>query len=104
VREAQAVKADAGAAPLADRAFGRTERMVVRGGAYAPGGQTPDLSARLLNRSGQAMADVPVQADGSEGIIDLALSPLAAGDYLVEINAKTSSGTAQELVAFKVIR
>lgn len=104
VREAQAVKADAGAAPLADRAFSRTERMVVRVGAYAPGGQAPDLSARLLNRSGKAMADVPVQADGGEGIIDLALSPLAAGDYLVEINAKTSAGTAQELVAFKVIR
>jgi hypothetical protein len=36
--------------------------------------------------------------------IDLPLSAFAAGEYLIEINAKTSSGTAQQIVAFRVGR
>ena len=51
------------------------------------------------------MADLPVQP-GAAGVadIELPLSSLAAGDYLIELNAKTESGSAQELVAFKVGR
>ena len=30
------------------------------------------------------------------------LASIPAGDYLVELTAKTESGTSQELVAFKV--
>lgn len=104
VREAQAFKADAAATPTADRSFSRTERLIIKVSAYAPGGQDPALSARLLNRSGSEMADVPVQESGAEGVVDLALAPLAAGDYLVELNARTDSGTSQELVAFKIVR
>ena len=63
------------------------------------------LTARLLNRGGGKMADLPVQAgQGGSGDIELPLSSLAAGDYLIEINAKSESGTAQELIAFKVGR
>ena len=63
------------------------------------------MTARLLNRGGGKMADLPLQA-GQSGLadIELPLSSLAAGDYLIEINAKTESGTAQELIAFKVGR
>jgi hypothetical protein len=51
------------------------------------------------------MADLTVQA-GQSGAsdIELPLSALAAGDYLIEVNAKTDTGTAQELIAFKVGR
>jgi hypothetical protein len=65
----------------------------------------PALTARLLNRGGGKMADLPVQP-GSSNVsdIELPLSSLAAGDYLIEINAKTESGSAQELIAFKVGR
>ena len=43
-------------------------------------------------------------AAAGQGEIELPLSSLAAGDYLIEMNAKTDSGTAQELIAFKVGR
>ena len=49
------------------------------------------------------MADVPVQ--GTEGKplqIDFPLASLAAGEYLIQIDAKAPSGTAQQIVAFKV--
>jgi hypothetical protein len=46
-----------------------------------------------------------VQASqGGAADIELPLSSLAAGDYLIELNAKTESGSAQELIAFKVGR
>jgi VWFA-related protein len=106
VREVQAIKANASAAPTADRAFSRAERMLVRIDAYAPGGSTPTVTARLLNRGGQSMSDIPVQvSSGGQAEFELPLSSLAGGDYLIELNAKSSSGsTAQELIAFKVGR
>ena len=103
VRDLKAIKANADAVPTADRDFSRTDRILVRTEAYTPGGAVPAMTARLLNRGGGKMADLPVQAgQGGVGDIELPLSSLAAGDYLIEINAKTDSGTAQELIAFKV--
>ena len=49
------------------------------------------------------MSNLPVQTPaGRSAEIDLPLSALAAGEYLIELNAKTESGTAQELIAFRV--
>ena len=105
VPELQALKTKPEAVPTADRAFSRTERLFIRLDAYAPGGVAPALTARLLNRAGQSMSDLPVQAPaGRSSEIDLPLSALAAGEYLIELNAKTPSGTAQELIAFRVVR
>ena len=105
VRDLTAVKANPEAVPTADRDFSRTDRILIRTQAYTPGGAAPTLSARLLNRGGGKMADLPVQAgEGGAGDVELPLSSLAAGDYLIELNAKTETGTAQELIAFKVGR
>ena len=87
----------------ATREFSRAERLLVRFDTYAIDGSKPAVTARLLNRTGAAMADVPVQApDGKPFLIDFPLASLAAGEYLIELNAKTSSGTSQQLVGFKV--
>ena len=49
------------------------------------------------------MADVPVQAaDGKPFQIDFPLASLAAGEYLIQIDAKAASGAAQHVLAFKV--
>ncbi len=105
-RDVQLLKSQPDAAPTTDREFSRAERLVVRAAAYAPGGVTPDMTARLLNRAGERMSDLPVQvAPNGYGEIDLPLSALAAGEYLVELTATGPSGsTAQELIAFKVGR
>jgi hypothetical protein len=45
------------------------------------------------------------QAPDRPAEIELALSSLAAGEYLIELNARSESGsTAQELIAFRVGR
>ena len=104
--ELQALKAKPDAVPTTEREFSRTDRLYIRVDAYAPGGITPPVTARLLNRAGQSMSDLPVrQAPGSPSELELALSPLAAGEYLIELNAKSEGGsTAQELIAFRVGR
>jgi VWFA-related protein len=104
VRELATVRSSPDAAPTADREFSRTERLLIRTEAYTPGGVAPAVSARLLNRAGQKMADLPVQAQGAAADVELPLASLAPGDYLIEVNAKAESGTAQELIAFKVGR
>jgi hypothetical protein len=49
------------------------------------------------------MADVPINAaDGKPFQIDFPLASLAAGEYIIQLNAKGPSGTAQQLIGFKV--
>jgi hypothetical protein len=106
IPELQALKTKPDAIPTTEREFSRTDRLFVRVEAYAPGGVAPPVTARLLNRAGQSMADLPVQqGPGRPAEIELALSPLAAGEYLIEVNAKNEGGsTAQELIPFRVNR
>jgi len=101
-REVQGIKSNPSAVPVADRTFSRTERLFVRVDAYAPGTVPPTLAARLLNRAGTSMLDVPVQMSGVTGEMEVALASLAAGEYLLELNAKAESGSAQQMVAFRI--
>ena len=104
-RDLNTIKGNAASVPTPDREFSRTDRLLIRTEAYAPGNAVPAVTARLLNRGGTKMAElavVAVQGGGSD--VELPLSSLPTGDYLIELNAKTEAGTAQELVAFKVGR
>ncbi len=105
VREMANIKSNAEAIPTADREFSRTERLLIRASAYTPGGIAPTVTARLLTRSGQRMSDLPVtNVAGGPFELELPLASLPVGDYLIELNAKSESGTAQELVAFRIGR
>jgi hypothetical protein len=102
-REALLVRNNLDAPPTAMREFSRAERLLIRLDAYAAGGARPDVTAKLLNRAGSSMADVPIQAvDGKPFLIDFPLASLAAGEYIIQVDAKTASGTAQQMIGFKV--
>jgi len=91
------------ATPTVTREFSRSERLFIRFDAYASGGAKPEVTARLLNRGGTPMADVPVQAaEGKPFQIDFPLASLGAGEYVIQIDAKAPSGSAQQLIGFKV--
>jgi VWFA-related protein len=106
IPELTALKANPNAVPTTERQFSRTDRLYLRVEAYAPGGITPPITARLLNRAGQSMADIPVQqAPNHYAELDLGLSSFAAGEYLIELNSRSEGGsTAQELIAFRIAR
>jgi hypothetical protein len=104
LRDYTQLKADAAAMPVAAREFSRTDRVLIRVPAYGPATTSPTLSVHLLNRAGQPMSEIPVTASPVDGEqqVDLPLSALAPGEYVVEIKATAASGEAQELVAFRV--
>ena len=86
--------------PTADMRFRRSERLRVEVPSVAAA-----TGARLLDRTGKPMP-VPVasntrnDADGSRwATAELALAPLAAGDYIIEVMAETT----RTLVAFRVV-
>ena len=104
VREFQTLAADAAATPTASREFSRTERLLIRFDAYAPGTEQPAPTAVLLNRAGQKMSDVPVDAAQAGGThhINLSLASIPTGEYLVEITVKSAGGNATELVPLRI--
>jgi hypothetical protein len=92
-------------APTADLRFRHNEQLRVE----VPGDVADGVSARLLDRTGKAL-NVPVMAavrdegDGSRWhTAQLALAPLAPGDYVIEIIRAGAGGESRALAAFRVI-
>jgi VWFA-related protein len=103
LRELQQLKADADAVPTTAREFVRTDRLLIRLPAYGKNGTTPILNARLLNRAGQPMSELPIASDGpNDQHLELPLANLPVGEYVVEFKATSDDGGAQELVGFRV--
>ena len=84
--------------------FSRTERVLIRFGAYAPAGTTPKVSLRLLNQQGSALADLPAPASSSTGALEseLGLGAFPPGDYLVEIVAEAAGEKAKRVIGLRV--
>jgi VWFA-related protein len=103
-REFREVSADENAVPGPSREFSRTERLLVRVPAFAPGSATPRVTARLLNRSGQLVRELEPLADMSGGVtqFDLPLAPLAPGEYFLQVTATADAGTAEERVSLRI--
>ena len=102
--EMRGLLADADALPTASRFFRRTDQLLFRVEAYAPGDVQPRVRARLLSREGTAMMELPVAApegDRPHEVL-LQLSPFPRGDYLMELSAEAGDETTSTLVAFRV--
>jgi VWFA-related protein len=87
--------------PTADLRFHRTEQLRVD----FPAATNSDATARLLDRTGHVLR-IPLNVtarddqDGSRwNTVQLALAPLAAGDYVIEMSA----GSDKTLAAFRVV-
>jgi VWFA-related protein len=104
-REFRDLWADPHAAPVAAREFSRTERLLIRVRAYGASGERPVVSARLLSRLGHPMRELAVAPGATSDApdrIDVSLAPFAAGEYIVELKATTSTGETKELLNFRV--
>jgi hypothetical protein len=102
VRELQQLRSDPDASPLAGREFVRTDRLLIRVPAYGPGGTTPTLIARLLNRADQPMADLAVVVPSpGDPEIEVPLASLVPGEYVVGIGVKERSDVKQ-FVGFRI--
>ena len=103
--EFRRLRSDPDAIPETARVFRRTDRLLVRFRVYGPGASTIDVTARLLNRGGASMADLPLQAPATEDapyVLDLPLASLAPGEYLIELKAAVGDDSADQLIALRV--
>jgi VWFA-related protein len=103
VLEQRALAANAEAAPTSARVFSRAEYLLIRWPVYSAGGN-PTIEATLLGRSGRILRTLPV-VPGAESVLytlDLPLSGLAAGDYILQVKASSGTADARETVAFRV--
>jgi hypothetical protein len=96
VRDIQQIKASPERPPTAIREFQRTDRLLVRTPAYGGTG----VSAKVLNRSGQTITELPVSMEGTEAVFEIVLASMPTGDFILEIGAAGSE--AKELVAFRI--
>lgn len=106
-REFQAVSRDPLAVPSAAREFRRTERLLIRFSTFGPGTEPVQTTARLLNRLGQPMSDLTLEAiqgdDTERWQVQLPLSGLPAGEYLVEVRSTAAGQQAKQLLGFRVV-
>ena len=105
-REFQTLSKDPAAIPTAAREFRRTDRLIIRTVPVVPAGTTITVSSRLLNKQGQRMADLPVTEPAAAGeayVVDLPLSSMPPGEYLLEISATVQGQPPKtELIAFRL--
>jgi hypothetical protein len=93
--------------PVADRKFQRNERLRAEWMVSSP--QPIRLRARLLHSNGSALNYAPPVVTEERGNvtmarIDFALTPLAAGDYLIELVAEGNGDPTSTLVAVRIVR
>jgi hypothetical protein len=92
--------------PAAEPLFRRVERLRLEWPASAP---LDSRAARLLDPRGEPLAigvdAAEVERDGQRlVVVELALAPLAEGDYLIELAAGRSAQRTRRLMAFRVTR
>jgi hypothetical protein len=97
VRDVQLLRTNRDGTPTPVREFLRTDRLLVRVPAY---GAASGVTAKILNRGGQPMSELPVTLEGSDAVFEAPLAALPSGEYIFEISAV---GTGlKELVAFRI--
>ncbi len=104
MRELQALRRATSALPTTVREFARAEQLLFRFRAYGPAGTTPAVTVRLLNALGDAMSTFPTPEASTDGTFDVpfSLGGLAAGNYLVEVEAVSGDQKTRVLVGFKI--
>ena len=103
-RDYRTLTAQADAAPTPSRTFSRSERLLIRVPAYNPDGAAVSISASVLNLKGATIRVLDrVSADAGTPQFDLPLAFLAPGDYGIQVKVTSPTGTAQQLIRFRLI-
>jgi hypothetical protein len=86
--------------PVSRREFRRSDTIV----ASVTTSGTPTVTARLLSHDGQRLADLPVTASSDACEVRLALPNFGPGDYVLAFLAAGAAESAEQYVAFRVLR
>ena len=106
VADARALAEGRQATPFAGREFGRTDRIFVRFAVYGAAAAAAGVTARLTNKVGGALLELPAtRMAGAEAMyqIDLPLASIARGDYLIAIAAEHGDERTRALIPVRIV-
>ena len=104
VADARAAAEGRPAAPFAGREFNRTDHLYVRFLVYGASAAEAGVSARLTNRAGTALLELPVVKLAGVGYqVEVPLASIARGDYLIAVAAAHGEERTRALVPVRVV-
>ncbi|MGH9371968.1 MAG: VWA domain-containing protein [Vicinamibacterales bacterium] len=103
--ELRALAAEPVPIPYAGREFSRTDRVLVRVFPYGSASANASVTAQLLGRRGDTLAELPIRRSTKGGYqLDLPLTNLAAGEFVVAISARTTEDSVETYLPIRVGR
>jgi len=88
--------------PASRPAFTRAQRIAIR--AALESDPPPVVTAQLLSRLGQKLADLPVSLTAGQCEVLLVLAAFAPGDYVVWLTATRADQSTDQYAALRVLR
>ena len=93
---------------FAGRDFTRSDRLLLRVAAYGSASADAEVTAQLVGPRGTTLAELPIHAEG-EGAgasfrLDLPLSSLATGEFIIAIAARTPAERVETLIPLRISR
>jgi len=91
---------------FAGRDFTRADRLLLRVAAYGTAATDAEVTAQLVGPRGTTLAELPIHSEG-EGAgfrLDLPLSSLATGEFIIAIAARNSTERVETLVPLRISR
>ena len=104
--EARALGGAAQPMPFAGHEFIRTDRLFVRFAIYGAAAPQAEVSARLTTKAGASLLELPVTrraVDETTYQLELPLSSIARGDYLIAVAAANGEDRTRALVPVRVV-
>ena len=91
---------------FAGRDFSRSDRLLVRVTPYGSASTDAEVTAQLVGPRGTTLAELPIHAEGEGGgfRLDLPLSSLATGEFLISLAARTAAERVETLVPLRISR
>ena len=104
--ELRTLAAQAAPPPFAGREFSRADRVFVRVAAYGSASADAEFTAQLVGPRGNTLAELPIHpaAAGGGQQVDLPLTSLATGEFLIAIAARTASDYVETFVPIRIGR
>jgi hypothetical protein len=110
IREIKALSNDPNALPFAGREFARSDRLLIRFAVEGTSREDAVVAAKIVSQWGKDLVPLTLTrrpAEGSHGSqyeIDLSLSSVARGDFLIAISATAGADAVRTFVPLRILR
>ena len=104
--ELRAARNETAATPSASREFARSDRLLIRFTVHGTDSEGATVTARLLNGRGGFLTNLTLvrRPNVAETEIDLPLTSVARGDYLISIQASQGVKQVEAVLPMRVVR